>query len=216
MKGTAKDLNLAEDLLRKGRPQDALKMIDRILEIPANASAEQCIEAFRSALAAPASSLPPEAMELIKRGESESVVSGNLLQAKLGSDAAPDIVEFRSRCCVEWLEAAKSQEACKVGLSHAFAVAEVFPDNPTLLALATHPFLITMQYDNVIWLLARAYRLDPKNQLSNTFRESYAQRFQERAARAQSDDQRKQFQGLAATLMAIPQAAAQMDAKQSG
>jgi hypothetical protein len=172
MKGTIKDLRMAEDLAGKGRYADALKVVDRMMGVPAQATGTQKVAAIRTAI------LSNEPLfddpEIVDRPDGKSEFTLNLLRLRLPGEWSGELLIQRTRWLVAYLDAARSQEVLGLSLQDMSVISELLrdptvqerikpDDQATLLAMACDPFFVINDHETVEILLKSASYRAPAN-----------------------------------------------------
>jgi hypothetical protein len=174
MKGTIKDLRLAEQLAQKGRFLDALKMMDRILGLPTDGTFGDKIGPMRAAILADEPLFGADELAMVTRPDGQAQVSINLGRMKLPADTAAELLTLRARWLVAFVDATRTQPSVELSLGEMSALIEVLKDpdvaarmepddQATLLALCCDPFFIINDMESVAGLLQSALFRAPAN-----------------------------------------------------
>lgn len=173
MKGTIKDLRMAEQLAQKGRHADALKVMDRMMRIPADGTFAAKIPPMRAAILSDEPLLDDDDIAVVERGE-QAEVSFNLGRMKIPSEMAGELLILRARWLVADLDANRLQAVLEISLGEMSVLIELLKDEEvkarikpddqaTILAMACNPFYINNDYEQVMMLMGGALFRAPAN-----------------------------------------------------
>ena len=171
MKGTIGDLRRAEDLASKGRYADAIKIMDRILGIPADADENAVLQALKASLESTAR------IDDTLRSEMEARTSLNVTRFRLTADLVSvcSLLEKRMLWLINRVVVEQSEEAllaaCNgaydiIGLlrDHSAAARIALDDQANLLMIAISFWFVMNYYDEQPQiLLEAAVRRAPAN-----------------------------------------------------
>jgi hypothetical protein len=175
MKGTVKDLRMAEELAAKGRFADALKVVDRMMGVTPGAAPADKVAAMRAAVLSKEPLVGEE--EIVDRPDGQAEIKLNFGRAKLGGEWAGDLLLLRTRWLVAYMDAARSQEVIKIELAEMSMLIDLLQDpqvqqslkpedTASLLSLAADPFFIINDHDTVAMLLQSALFRAPASQVA--------------------------------------------------
>ena len=193
MKGTVKDLRMASDLAEKGRFADAIRVLDRILGMPAGGDSAAKIAGLKASLSSTEPLIEIDDSEIGDRpdgGEGMSGFSLNLARMRIPSETVGQLLGLRTRWFVSRLNAERSQEALQASIQGSMdvieliqdpaAAAQLAPDDQAeMLCLAVDPFFIVNDYEMVARLLGAALHRAPANALLGSVVASLVQTLQE-------------------------------------
>jgi hypothetical protein len=165
VKCTAGDLKLANELYYQSRPEDSLRVIDRVLELPPDADTEDIARIVEAAL----HHTEGHAFErmshtsYLQDGMAEILVDA--AKMPLGGALVPTLMLLRAKCYTDILLKAKTEDVAVKAMANASVIGHLFPGDADLLAVAAQPFSMVGLKDNAWAFLCRALACDPESAL---------------------------------------------------
>jgi len=167
VKGTLQDLKTAEDLYAQDRPGDALTIIDRILQLSVDASADDTAGILRQALQHAEKGRLTAVSEVTDRPDGMSAILVSPLRMALQGSEVPNLVLLRAKCLVDLMEQTHLKIWINRAVSNSHAIWKLFSADADLLALAAQPFLLMGERTTAAMFLCRALACDSQSQFVN-------------------------------------------------
>ena len=167
MKGTLQDLKMAEDLYAQDRSGDALTIIDRVLQLSVDASADDTVGILRQALQHIEEGRLRAMSKITDRGDGMALILFSPLKIALDGSEVPNLVLLRAKCLVELIEQTHLKIWVNRAVSNSHAIWKLFSGDADLLALAAQPFLMIGERQTAAMFLSRALACDSQSRLVN-------------------------------------------------